>query len=59
MAEKNTAAADRSAWIAALETEKRGYEVRGLKDRAKQVDAAIDAAKGVVRGRSTKGQEEA
>ena len=59
MAEKDEAAARRDAYVAALEEEKRGYEARGLKDRVKQVDAAIDAAKGVVRGRSAKPSSEA
>lgn len=59
MAENNEAAARREAWVAALEEEKRGYEARGLKDRAKAVDAAIDAAKGVVRGRVSKPASEA
>lgn len=49
--EKEQAAAKRAAWIAALEDEKRGYEVRGLTDRASQVDAQIKAAQSKPRGR--------
>lgn len=49
--EKEQAAAKRAAWIAALEEEKRGYEVRGLTDRASQVDAQIKAAQSKPRGR--------
>lgn len=40
-------AADRRAeHVRALEEERRGYEVRGLADRAKQVDAEIARIKG-------------
>ena len=49
--EKEQAAAKRAAWIAALEEERRGYEVRGLTDRASQVDAQIKAAQSKPRGR--------
>lgn len=49
--EKEQAAAKRAAWIAALEEEKRGYEVRGLTDRASQVDEQIKAAQSKPRGR--------
>lgn len=47
------AAAQRAAWVAALEEERRGYEVRGLSDRVAQVDAQIKAAKGSPRGRKS------
>lgn len=53
------AAAAREAWVAALEEEKRGYEVRGLVDRAKQVDQAIKAAKGAPKGRKSGDKDEA
>lgn len=53
------AAAAREAQVAALEAEKRGYEVRGLKDRAKQVDDAIKAAQGEPKGRSKPAKDEA
>lgn len=49
--EKEQAAAKRAAWVAALEEEKRGYEVRGLTDRASQVDEQIKAAQSKPRGR--------
>ncbi|MEU8213984.1 hypothetical protein AB0B85_32820 [Micromonospora sp. NPDC049044] len=33
----------KDSWIAALEEERRGYEVRGLDERVKEVNAAIRA----------------
>ena len=59
MADHNQAAEDRGAWVAALEEELRGYKVRGLDDRAKQVEAAIRAAKGEPKGRKAKDSETA
>lgn len=59
MSDSKEAAAARGEWVAALEEEKRGYEVRGLKDRAKQVDDAIKAAKGEPKGRSKPAKDEA
>lgn len=49
--EKEQAAAKRAAWIAALEEERRGYEVTGRADRVAQVDEQIKAAQGKPRGR--------
>ncbi len=49
--EHEEAAAKRAAWIAALEEERRGYEVTGRADRVAQVDEQIKAAQGKPRGR--------
>ena len=59
MTDSKEAAERREAWIAALEEEKRGYEVRGLPERVKAVDSAIRAARGEVKGRKAKGSDEA
>ena len=47
-----TAAQRRSDYVRALQEERRGYEQRGLTDRVKQVDDAIKAAGGTVKGRT-------
>lgn len=55
----NPASERRAAYVAALEEERRGYEVRGLADRVKQVDEAIKAAKGAPKGRVAGKKDEA
>ena len=51
MSDANTAAARRAEFVAALKEERRGYEVRGLADRVKQVDEALAAFGEKPRGR--------
>lgn len=53
MSEKPEGRDARKAHVEALQEERRGYEVRGLKDRVAQVDAEIKRVKGSVTGRST------
>lgn len=53
------AAARRAAHIAALEDERRGYEVRGLTERAKQVDGELKRLKGAPKGRRASESTEA
>ena len=53
MSDEKQAAEARAARVAALEEERRGYVVRGLDDRVKEVDAAIRAAKGEPKGRKS------
>lgn len=55
----DTAAEARAARVAALEEEKRGYEVRGLKDRVKLVDDAIAAFKSAPKARGKAPKDEA
>lgn len=52
-------AKQRAERVEALEAERAGYQMRGLNDRVKQVDEAIRAAKGTVKGRRTKDADEA
>lgn len=54
-----TQAADaRAAQVRALEEERRGYEVRGLKDRVAQVDAELAKFGKAPKGRSTSTKRE-
>jgi hypothetical protein len=50
--EKDAAAERRAAQVAALKEERRGYEVRGLTDRVKQVDAQLAQFEEKPKGRS-------
>lgn len=53
-----TAAAQRADYVRALEEERRGYEVRGLKDRIAQVDAELARVQ-KVKDRTTEPQQNA
>jgi hypothetical protein len=47
------AAERRAAYAEALKEERRGYEVRGLTDRVKQVDAQLAQFEGKPKGRTS------
>ncbi len=49
--EQELAAVKRAEWVAALEEERRGYEVTGRTDRVAQVDEQIKIAQSKPRGR--------
>lgn len=54
----NDAAARREAHVAALREERRGYEVRGLKERAAAVDAELARFEGAPKGRKVRASDE-
>lgn len=53
------ASARRAAHVSALEEERRGYEVRGLKDRVAQVDSELAKFGKAPKGRSAKPADKA
>jgi len=55
----NPAAERRAAYVAALREERRGYEVRGLADRVKQVDAELARFDSAPKGRKARAIDEA